>query len=155
MTWLRLLGAVLLCNAAGIVGALATAEQTRPFYASLTKPPLAPPPSVFGPVWTVLYTLMGVALWRVWALPPSPARKAALVLFGVQLALNALWSPVFFGVQQLWLALAVIVAMWIAIVLTVRAFHGLDPVAAWLLVPYLLWVSFATYLNAGFAVLNR
>ena len=119
------------------------------------KPPLAPPPGVFAPVWTVLYTLMGIAVWRIWRLPPSSARTTALVLFAVQLALNALWSPVFFGLQNLLLALGVIVAMWIAIVLTIRAFRPLDRVAAGLLVPYLLWVTFATYLNAGFALLNR
>lgn len=152
--YLPLVGFVLLCNAAGAAGALLTADRTRPFYAALTKPPLAPPPSVFGPVWTVLYTLMGVAVWRIWQQPASAARTRALRLFAVQLAINAVWSPVFFGMQNLWLALAVIGAMLVAIVLTIRAFRALDATAAWLLVPYLAWVAFATYLNAAFAVLN-
>lgn len=153
--YLPLAGFVLLCNAVGAAGALATADQTQPFYDSLDKPPLAPPPGVFGPVWTVLYTLMGVALWRVWRAPHTEARRRALVLFGVQLALNAAWSPAFFGLQNVWVALAVIVAMLVAIALTIRAFLQVDRTAALLLVPYLLWVAFATYLNAGIAVLSR
>ncbi|MBE2186425.1 MAG: tryptophan-rich sensory protein [Rhodothermales bacterium] len=152
--YLPLAGFILLCNAAGVIGSLLFADQIRPFYAALTKPPLSPPPTVFGPVWTILYTLMGVAVWRIWQLPASAERTAALRLFAIQLALNALWTPLFFGLQNLWVALVCIAAVLVAIVLTIRAFRPLDATAAWLLVPYLAWVAFATYLNAGVAVLN-
>lgn len=152
--YLPLAGFVLLCNAAGAIGSLLFADQIRPFYASLAKPPLSPLPGVIAPIWTILYTLMGVAVWRIWRLPASAERTAALRLFAVQLVLNALWMPVFFGAQQLWMALVIIVAMIAAIALTIRAFRPLDATAAGLLVPYLAWVSFATYLNAGMAVLN-
>lgn len=157
LDWLRLVGCVLLCNAAGAIGALTTSESVRTWYPTLTAPPLRPPSWVFGPVWTLLYTLMGVALWLLlqrWRGPAS-ARRVALTWFGAQLALNALWSPVFFGVQNLGAALVVIVAMLVAIALTMWASRPVHPAVPWLMAPYLAWVSFATYLNAGFWHLNR
>ena len=153
--WLALLGCVLLCNAAGALGAVATAGAVDGWYGTLVRPPLNPPSWVFGPVWTLLYTLMGGALWLVLhRVAPSPARRRALVLFGVQLVLNAAWSPVFFGAHALGAALVVIVALWGAILATILAFRRLRPAAAGLLVPYLGWVSFATYLNFMYERLN-
>lgn len=126
------------------VGGWVTAPAVRNWYPSLVKPSWTPPSWVFGPVWTVLYALMAVAAWLVW-------RKAgwcgALGMFAVQLALNAAWSPLFFGLHRIGLALADIALLWIAIIATLVAFAKQSPLAAWLLVPYLLWVSFATALN--------
>ena len=155
--WLRLAGCVVLCNAAGALGALTTVTGGGTWYASLTRPPLSPPSWVFGPVWTLLYTLMGIALWLLWQRWHGPARrrKRALGLFAVQLALNAIWTPVFFGAQALGIALAVIVSMLAAIAATMVAASPVCAAVPWLLLPYLLWVSFATYLNAAFWLLNR
>ena len=155
--WGRLLGCVVLCNAAGALGSLATSDAVRTWYPTLTAPPLRPPSWVFAPVWTLLYTLMGIALWLLWQRwrGPAPARRVALTWFGVQLALNALWSPVFFGAQNLGAALAVIAALVVAIAMTMWASRPVHPAVPGLLAPYLAWVSFATYLNAGFWHLNR
>jgi tryptophan-rich sensory protein len=99
---------------------------------------------------------MGAAVALVWhRAPAGPAKRGALVLFAIQFLLNMAWSPVFFALQQIGLALAVIVTLWVAIILTIRRFLPLDRTAAFLLTPYLLWVSYATYLNAGFLILNR
>jgi tryptophan-rich sensory protein len=97
---------------------------------------------------------MGIAVYLVWRAPRSRARSTALVLFGAQLILNAAWSPIFFGLKDTGLALLVIVAMWVMIVATIAAFARLSKAAAWLLAPYLAWVSFATYLNYSFWALN-
>ena len=133
-----------------------TASSIGGWYEGLAKPPGTPPNAVFGPVWTVLYVAMGVALARVLHfVPRGLAKRRALVWFGIQLALNLAWTPVFFGARHPGAALLVIVALLVSIVLTIRAFRPLDRPAAWLLVPYLLWVTYASYLNAGFLFLNR
>lgn len=135
------------------IGSAITLPKIPSWYASLAKPPFNPPPWVFGPVWTALYVLMSVAAWRVW-MSSRPGRNRALGWYFAQLALNALWSPVFFGMQQPRLAFGVIVALLVAIVFTILRFWALDRVAAWLLAPYLAWVAFATLLNGSIAVLN-
>lgn len=128
------------------------------WYQALEKPPGNPPPAVFGPVWTALYTLMGLALYDYQQAARNSGGerevRAGQVWFGLQLALNAAWSPVFFVAKSPQLAFLTIIAMLIAIVMTIRHFHKVSPRAAYLLVPYLLWVSFATYLNGGIVVLN-
>jgi len=124
------------------------------WFRGLVKPSWNPPDWVFGPTWTLLYILIGVAVYRV-ARRNSPATPAALSWFFVQLVLNALWSPLFFGLHRPDLALICIVAMWLAIVGTMRAFARVTPASAALLTPYLLWVSFATALNAAIWHLNR
>lgn len=124
------------------------------WFAALIKPLWQPPNWLFGPVWTVLYLMMGVAAGLVWLRGPSPLVRAALVAFGVQLLLNALWTPAFFGAHALGAALIVILALWLAILVCVVRFARVSRWAAALLVPYLAWVSFATALNAELLRLN-
>jgi benzodiazapine receptor len=137
------------------VGGSGSAFPPGEWYRQLVKPPLNPPPWVFGPVWTLLYILMGLSAWLVWRRPGWPAARAPLGLFGVQLFLNALWSWLFFGWHRVDLALVDIVLLWAAILGTLVAFGRIRRTAAWLLGPYLLWVSFAVYLNAALWWLNR
>ena len=125
-------------------------------YQGLNQPPLAPPGWVFPVVWTILYLLMGYASYRV--LTSGADRdeiKKALSLYGIQLFLNFLWSPVFFGLQWRLVAFFILVAMWVLIYLTIRAFSKIDERAGDFLLPYLLWVTFAGYLNLGVYILNR
>lgn len=155
LSFFRLVGSVGLCLAVGAIGALATNPQIPTWYAGLAKPAWTPPDAVFPFVWTTLYVLMAVALWRLWQLhTPSKARRLAIALFLVQLALNALWSPVFFGLEATGPALAVIVLLIAAIVATIWASARLDATAAWLLAPYLLWVAYAAALNAAIVAMN-
>jgi len=128
-------------------GAAAGSGPDNPWFAGLVKPQLYPPPQTFGIVWTVLYLLMGLALAMVVCAPGAAGRGAAIVAFGVQLALNLAWSPLFFAAHQITGALVLLGAIDVAVVVTVVLFHRVRPVAALLLAPYLLWVLFATYLN--------
>jgi tryptophan-rich sensory protein len=131
--------------AAGIGGAASV--QAGPFYTQLVRPEWSPPSYIFGPVWTVLYALMGIAAWLVWRVAGFRAAKVALTLFLMQLALNALWSWLFFAWHRGALAFADIVVLWVLIVATLIAFWRIRPLAGALLVPYLVWVSFASALN--------
>lgn len=146
-------GSILLSLAAGAIGSLATVPNIPSWYAGLAKPPLLPPNEVFGPVWTVLYVLMGIALGLI-ITHKAAGKKPAYIWFGVQLALNTLWSIVFFGLHLPWVAAIIILALLAAIVITALKFRQFVPVTTWLFVPYLAWVCFATYLNIGVAVLN-
>ena len=152
--WLALglcLGSVLI---AGVLGSIASIEASE-FYAQLVKPSWAPPAGLFGPVWTVLYLMMGFAAWLAWRQrTPAPAVRLALQLFAVQLALNALWSWLFFHWHQGALALVEVCVLWLAILATLTQFWRLSPLAGALLVPYLAWVSFATALTAAVWRLN-
>lgn len=150
--WLALAAWVGLCVAVGFV--IGFFFKPGAWYAGLEKPAFNPPAWLFAPVWTALYVAMGVAAWRIWCRPVSIERKQALRLFGVQLILNAAWSPVFFGAQSLAGGLVVIVLMLFAIAATIQRFHPIDKAAAWLLAPYLAWVSFATLLNVALFALN-
>jgi tryptophan-rich sensory protein len=151
----RLLACLALCLAVGVVGSIFTAPEIPGWYAGLTKPSWTPPPFVFPIAWTVLYVLMATALWRLWdRVAPSRARRIAIGWFFVQLVLNAAWSPVFFGWHGTRAALAVIVALLIAIIVTILASRRIDGVAAALLLPYLAWVAYATTINAGVVALN-
>jgi translocator protein len=138
--------------AAGIGSAASV--QARPFYTRLVRPEWAPPPDLFGPVWTVLYALMGIAAWLIWRIDGFRTARTALVLFLVQLSLNALWSWLFFGWHLGALAFADIVLLWALIVATLIAFWRISPLAGALLVPYLLWVSFASVLSYSVWQLN-
>lgn len=149
---IALIAWIVLCQAAGATGALVTDAD---WYRELARPSWAPPGWVFGPVWVTLYTMMGVAAWLVWRTPSTSARTHALRWFAAQLALNAIWTPVFFGLRSLGGGLVVIVLLVGAIVATIRAFHRVAPPPAWLLAPYLAWVSFATALNASLWWLAR
>lgn len=117
------------------------------WYATLKKPSWNPPDWIFGPVWSALYTMMAVAAWLVWQRGGFVAQRRQLTLFLVQLALNALWTPLFFGLHRPGLAFAEIVMLWLAIAATLAAFRPVSRPAAWLLVPYLAWVTFAAVLN--------
>lgn len=161
--WVGLIVAVVACYAVAAIGGWATSSSVRGWYQTLQRPPIAPPDWVFGPVWTLLYTMMAVAVWRVWQTQPpnsTPEAQAAiwrrrgLVLFAVQLLLNLLWSFVFFAWQQIDAAVVEIALLWLAIVACTAAFWKVDRLAAWLMVPYGLWVAFAAVLNAWIAALN-
>lgn len=144
--WVALAWWLALCAAAGAVGAIASADAPR-FYAALEKPPWAPPSGAFGPVWTLLYLSMGIAAWLVWRERGWSRARGALGLFLLQLAVNALWSWLFFAWRRGGLALADIVVLGVLIVATLVAFARIRKLAAWLLVPYLTWVCFAAALN--------
>jgi tryptophan-rich sensory protein len=150
---LGLAGWLIVVFVAAAIGAVASA-QAGPFYSELVRPDWAPPASLFGPVWTVLYALMGIAAWLVWRERGFRDARLALGLFLVQLALNALWSWLFFGWHLGAWAFADIVVLWVLIVATVIAFWRIRPLAGALLVPYLLWVSFAAFLNHAVWRLN-
>ena len=140
--------------AAGAVGGWATAGSVTTWYPTLHKPSWNPPPWVFAPVWTVLYLMMGTAAWLVWRKLGWSRGAAPLGIFAVQLALNAAWSPLFFGMRSPAAALVDIVLLWAALAATIVAFRRAVPLAGALLVPYLLWVSFATALNFAIWRLN-
>lgn len=146
-------GWLVVCFVAAAIGGAASV-QAGPFYTQLVRPGWAPPASIFGPVWTVLYALMAIAAWLAWRVGGFRAARLALTLFLVQLALNALWSWLFFGWHRGGLAFADIVVLWALIVATVIAFWRTRPLAGVLLVPYLLWVSFASALNYSVWQLN-
>lgn len=153
---LALAVAILTVEIVGASGAIFTAQGLSEWYGTLQRPALAPPNWVFGPVWTTLFALIGVALWLVWRQADSApaAVRLAVSVFVLHFAFNLGWSAVFFGMQEIGLGLAVILGLWMLIVATMWAFARVDRRAALLLVPYLLWVSFATYLNYQFWVLN-
>ena len=138
---------LLLCFAVGAVGAFASANAGA-FYGQLVRPAWAPPGWLFGPVWSVLYLSMAVAAWLVWRTPSADGNRGAFALFITQLAVNALWSWLFFAWRMGSWALADIVLMWLLIACTIVAFWRIQPLAGMLLLPYLAWVSFAGALNA-------
>lgn len=154
-TTTRLAACLVLCVGIGAVQGIVTRPQIAGWYSELAKPSWTPPSSVFPVVWTTLYIMMAVALWRLWEkVAPSPARNRAITLFLIQLALNAAWSPLFFGAHAVRAALIEIVVLAIAIALTIMASARVDRIAAWLLAPYLAWVAYATTLNAGIVWMN-
>jgi tryptophan-rich sensory protein len=151
--------AVAVVELVGAVGSISTARGIAEWYGTLVRPALVPPDWVFAPVWTVLFALMGAAVWLIWwrvSHSPLCARRArlALGLFGVQFLFNLGWSVAFFGLRSIELGLGVIGGLWGLIVLTTWAFARVDRRAAALMIPYLVWVSFAAYLNYRFWVLN-
>lgn len=137
----------------GGLSALLTRRSSE-IYETLLQPPLSPPPWVFPVVWTLLYILMGVAAARVWT-TEDPGREKALTLYGAQLLVNFFWPQIFFNAQRFGLALIWILLLWALVFLTQRSFARLDRTAGLLMLPYLLWVTFAAYLNAGVWILNR
>jgi benzodiazapine receptor len=143
-----------ICYGAAALGSVFSVGAIPGWYETLTKPPGTPPNAVFGPVWTVLYGMMGVAAWRVWLLRGLRGAWGALALFAVQLGLNVGWSALFFGRQAIAAAMIEIVLLWCAIAATTVAFLRHDRLAAALLAPYWAWVSFAAWLNYGFWRLN-
>ena len=142
--YLALAGWLLVCFAAASLGGIFMPGE---WYATLRKPSWNPPGWIFGPVWSALYTIMAVAAWLVWRQGGWSKQRKPLLAFLAQLALNAVWTPLFFGLHWPGIAFAEIVLLWLAIAATLAAFRPVSRVAAWLLAPYLVWVSFATMLN--------
>lgn len=157
MKILRLSGCILVSASAGVIGSVFTARSVTTWYADLAKPAFTPPGWLFGPVWTVLYIMMGVALYLVWQKSSGGGRDVvpAVVLFFTQLLLNAAWSVIFFGEREIFIALVEISVLWVLVLLTVISFWRVTPVAGVLLLPYLLWVGFAAVLNHSIWQLNR
>jgi tryptophan-rich sensory protein len=145
---------LVLCLVVSGIGAAITATSVGTWYQALEKPPFNPPDWIFAPVWTTLYGLMAIAGWRVWRGPRFELTRQALTVFAVQLALNLAWSFIFFGLQQIGLALIEIVILLLAIIANTILFWRIDRWAGVLFVPYLLWVTFATVLNASLWMLN-
>lgn len=151
----KLVLCILVCQLAGIVGSLFTISAIPMWYAGLVKPALNPPGWVFGPVWTILYALMGIAAFLIWKQGWQRKEvKTALRVFSAQLIANALWSIIFFRGHNSFYALIDILILWVLILVTIFFFYRISKPAAYLLVPYICWVSFATYLNYMIYALN-
>lgn len=151
----KLVAAIALPLAIGGVAGMFTANAIPGWYASLNQPAFNPPNWVFGPVWTLLYLLMGISFYMIWNLEPGKARQQAILIFLMQLLLNFTWSFFFFHFKMIGIALVDIVLLLGTIVLMLIRFRRLKPLAAYINIPYLLWVTFATVLNTAYFVLNR
>ncbi|MFH0814826.1 MAG: TspO/MBR family protein [Candidatus Falkowbacteria bacterium] len=140
--------AVAVCEFAGMVGSIFTAPAIQAWYVGINKPSFNPPNWIFAPVWTTLFLLMGVSLFLVWTKKTDrKLKKSAMVFFCAQLALNIVWSIIFFGLHSPAWAFADIIALWVLILLNAIYFYKISKAAGWLYVPYLLWVAFASVLN--------
>lgn len=151
---LTYIGFILICQMAGIIGSLFTAPAVKGWYTTINKSPLNPPSWVFAPVWTTLFVMMGIAVSIIWLSEKNEARNKALKIFFVQLVLNTLWSIIFFGLKNPALAFVEIIFLWVAILYTIILFRKIDRKASCLLIPYILWVSFASVLTLSVAMLN-
>lgn len=151
----RLVGAIVVPELIGVAGALITYPAVLTWYQTLREPIFAPPDWIFGPVWTILYALMGIASYLV-AREGMRAEgvRTALRWYGIQLALNLAWSIIFFGMHAIGFALICIAALWVSIIATIVSFAHVSRAASWLLAPYAIWVSFAALLNYAFWILN-
>jgi translocator protein len=151
----KLIAAIAVCQLAGAFGSIFTFSSIPTWYATLRKPSFSPPNWLFGPAWLTLYTLMGISLYFVWSKGLKNKNvKNAVLIFGTQLFLNALWSLLFFGLKSPIYGLIGIVALWVSIIITIFKFYKISKNAAYLLVPYILWVSFAMVLNYFVFILN-
>lgn len=154
-TWKTYTFWIALSEAVGFLSGFLTRGGTELYARMLEKPPLSPPGWVFPVVWTVLFALMGIGAARIYAAPPSQARSRALNLFVIQLAVNFLWSPIFFNARAYGAALLWLLLLWALVALMILRFRQTDQTAARLQLPYLLWLTFAAYLNWGVWQLNR
>lgn len=153
--YLKLAASIVICQLAGIIGSFFTAGSVGSWYPTLNKPVFNPPSWVFGPVWIILYLLMGVSLYIVWNKGiKSKQSKKAVAVFGIQLILNTLWSILFFGLQSPLFAFIEIIFLWAAILLSIIYFYRISKTASYMLIPYILWVSFAAVLNLSLFLLN-
>lgn len=153
--WLKLTLSIIICELAGGLGGLFTANSVKTWYTTIQKPSFNPPNWVFAPVWNTLYILMGIALFLVWAKSAEvPNARKAMLIFYLQLALNVSWSAVFFGLQSIAGAMVIIIVLWCSILWTIVVFRKVSAAAPWLLVPYIIWVSFAAMLNGALVYLN-
>lgn len=152
---IKLLGCIALCELAGIIGSVFTFQSVATWFPTLQKPFFSPPNWIFGPVWTTLYLLMGVALYLIWtSAKNNKFRMKAFVAFGIQLILNTFWSIIFFGLHSTFYAVLELVLLCVMIVVTIQYFWKIKPLAAKLLLPYLAWCSFALILNFAIWQLN-
>ncbi len=152
---LVLIGFIILAQLAGVIGSVFTAGSVDIWYPTINKPSFTPPGWVFGPVWITLYTLMGISAYLIWRKGWSnPQVKSALRIFFCQLILNALWSILFFGLHWLFWAFVEIAVLWLLILLMILKFRKISPIASYLQIPYLLWVTFAGILNLAIWLLN-
>lgn len=149
-----LIGFVVLVLAIAWGAQMLGGDEPGPWYEGLAKPAFNPPGWVFGPVWGLLYMMIAVAGWLVWRRRGRPHAKPALAIYGVQLVLNMLWTGFFFGMQAPLLALIDLGVLWLAIIATYWLFQKVSPLAAWLLIPYWVWVTFAGVLNLSIVVMN-
>ncbi len=138
----------------GFIAGMFTAKAIPSWYATLNRPSFNPPNWLFGPVWTTLYILLGISLFLIWKQNESKERNIAIVVFLVQLVLNFCWSFIFFYFQQIGFAFIEIILLWISILIMLISFYKIKPVATYINIPYLLWVTFATILNAAYYFLN-
>lgn len=152
INWKRLILALVVSLVAGVISWLLTGNSME-MYANIKKPPLSPPGQVFPIVWTILFVLMGIASYIVCETRDDD-RMEALILYGVQLFVNVGWSVIFFDFGAFWLAFFWLMLLWVLIIFTVWRFFHVNKVAAWMMVPYLLWVTFAAYLNLAVAIIN-
>ncbi|MGE0792597.1 MAG: TspO/MBR family protein [Candidatus Woesearchaeota archaeon] len=151
----KLVSAILICQLAGIIGSIFTAPSVKTWYTTIIKPSFNPPNYLFGPVWTTLFILMGISLYIIWDnKKKSKFKKKAITIFSIQLFLNLLWSILFFGFKSPLLASIEIVILLIAIAITIYYFYKISKPSAYLLIPYILWVSFAMILNFAIVYLN-
>lgn len=159
MDWdniIKLVVSIIACFAAGGIGSLFTSKAIPKWYAELKKPPYTPPNWVFGPVWTTLYILMGIAVFLIWRSGLNTSGvNAAFALFWVQLCVNALWSAIFFGMKSKFGGVIAILILWLLILATMVASFPVSTWAGILLIPYIVWVSIASYLNIGIWRLNK
>ena len=153
---LLLVISIIVCLAAGFIGSLFTTTGPNSWYSNINKPSFNPPGWIFGPVWSTLYILMGISLFLVLQKGlPNTHVKIAVLIFAVQLVLNILWSVLFFGMQSPMLALIEIALLWVFILLTIINFYPISRTASFLLIPYILWVTFAAILNFSIFMLNK
>lgn len=152
--WRSYLIFVLLTEAVGLLAGLITADATALYAETIQKPALSPPSIVFPIVWTVLYALMGIGAARIWNSTESTDRRRSINLFIIQLIVNFFWSLIFFNAQAFGFALVWLCLLWVLVLMMILSFWRVDKAAAWLQIPYLLWVTFALYLNYGVWTLN-
>lgn len=153
INWFQLSAIVLITELVGVLGSLFSGN-TGHIYTSLVKPPLSPPGWLFGVIWPMLYLLMGIAAYIIYQSPKRLDRKKAITLYWVQLFVNFLWPIIFFRFEWYWISVAVILLLDVLVIITTIWFYKIKKVAGYLMVPYLLWIIFATYLNIAIAVLN-
>ena len=146
----KLVISILVCQLAGVVGSIFTINSVSGWYLELVKPSFNPPSWIFSPVWITLFLLMGISLYLVWI----KKAKIAMVFFGIQLFFNILWSVLFFGLKSPLLAFIDIIILWIFIFITIIKFYKVSRISVYLLLPYILWVSFAAVLNFFIFILN-
>ncbi len=152
----KLLISIIICQLAGGIGSIFTSKSVSTWYLTINKPSFTPPNWLFAPVWIGLFLLMGISLFLVWShlAVALQERRRALTIFFIQLFFNILWSVMFFGLKSPLLGFIVIIVLWILILLTIIKFFKISKPAGWLLIPYILWVSFATILNLAILILN-